>query len=1156
MNNKRILLSLCIFAGVLSWNTVADAEASSNESGSSGAVILTVEGRVEASAAGAKTWFPAQIGQQLQLGTRVRTGLRSRASIQLSDRSVLRVNELTTIKIKPPAKSGHLSSLQLEKGETYYFNRERPAKLNFETPLAAGAIRGTEFNLAVSDNGKTVMTLMEGEVVLQNDAGTLELTAGEEGVVEPGKAPRKTAVIQAFNVIQWCLYYPAVLDPDKLELGVEEQEALAESLDAYRAGGLPKALELYPADRTPASDVEKVYFAQLLLSVGQVEEAEHLIISSRLPEADALRMLIAAVKFQTLPDISFTQSSASCLLAASYYEQSLFHLEAALDRARRAVEVAPRFGYAWQRLAELEFSVGNSKETHRALEHCLEHSPLNAQALAVKGFLLAAGNRPQDAMCSFEDAIALDGALGNAWLGRGLLRIYQGNKKDGIADLQVAASLEPNRSLLRSTLGKAFADSYDFERAEDEFKMARELDSEDPTSWLYLALMNQRANRINTAVRNLEKSIERNDNRSLFRSKLLLDQDRAVRSANLAKIYQDAGLNEVGVREASRAVTYDYANYSAHRFLANSYDALRDPNQVNLRYETAWYSELWLSQLLAPVGADNLSRYVSQQEYSRFFEGQRFGAMLSSDFTSEGNWAMSASQYGNSGTMSYALDAEYLSKDADRSNSDTEQHAFSVKVKNQITPQDSVMIEAQTYDSSFDDAAQYYNNTGAAQFEGDEEQHPNVYLGYHHEWSPESHTLLLVGRLDDTLSYSDPAAQIPFLKYTTLMPPRIPWELNTLTFPMEYERRLTLYSAELQHIQKLNSHTLIVGGKYQTGDADAENSITNRYALSSTNLNVNSDFSRWSLYAYDQWQINDALVLIGGITYDRLRYPDNLNTAPVSSSESTADQFSPKAGFIWTVRDNTHVRGAYTRSLGGIYHDNSIRLEPTSVAGFNQAFRSLIPESVVGLVPATEFETYSLGYDQTFNDTYVAIEGQILSSDATRTVGVYTNTTDPVVRSPGSIGQVLDYREKSLSLACHRLLGDDFSVGAVYSIGEASLEQGTPGITPGNGVNTLAENSRATLQRLNLTANFNHPSGFFGSAEALWRSQDNHNQTLSNDAFWQLNLYAGYRFARRRAELRVGLLNLTDEDYRLNPLNLYYELPRERMAAVSFKLDL
>ena len=50
------------------------------------------------------------------------------------------------------------------------------------------------------------------------------------------------------------------------------------------------------------------------------------------------------------------------------------------------------------------------------------------------------------------------------------------------------------------------------------------------------------AYRINDAVLDLEASQERNENRSLFRSRLLLDEDRAVRSANLAAIYRDAGM--------------------------------------------------------------------------------------------------------------------------------------------------------------------------------------------------------------------------------------------------------------------------------------------------------------------------------------------------------------------------------------------------------------------------------------------------------------------------------------------------------------------------------------------------------------------------------------------------------------------------------------
>ena len=45
-----------------------------------------------------------------------------------------------------------------------------------------------------------------------------------------------------------------------------------------------------------------------------------------------------------------------------------------------------------------------------------------------------------------------------------------------------------------------------------------------------------------------------NGNRAVFRSKFLLDQDQAVRSANLALIYEDAGLSDVAVREATSAV--------------------------------------------------------------------------------------------------------------------------------------------------------------------------------------------------------------------------------------------------------------------------------------------------------------------------------------------------------------------------------------------------------------------------------------------------------------------------------------------------------------------------------------------------------------------------------------------------------------------------
>ena len=70
-------------------------------------------------------------------------------------------------------------------------------------------------------------------------------------------------------------------------------------------------------------------------------------------------------------------------------------------------------------------------------------------------------------------------------------------------------------------------------------------------------------------------------------------------------------------------MNYDYANYSAHLFLANSYTELSDPNLINLRYETPAENEYLLANLLAPVSAGTMSPTISQQEYSPLFERDR-----------------------------------------------------------------------------------------------------------------------------------------------------------------------------------------------------------------------------------------------------------------------------------------------------------------------------------------------------------------------------------------------------------------------------------------------------------------------------------------------------------------------------------------------------
>jgi len=432
-------------------------------------------------------WDPAHTAPPYNIlypDDQLRTGPNSRAMVMLSDQSVVRVGEAGHIQVlAAPRKRAGFSFL---KGIFYFFHRDEPDELDLQTPTVSAVVRGTEFNLRVED-GRTVLSLLDGQVEMENEFGRADLHSGDEGVAEAGKKPQVRSVIEAVNIIQWCLYYPGVLYLEELGLTAAEQQQLSASIAAYREGDLVGALTNYPAGRQPASDAEKVYMGAVLLSVGQVDKSEGLL-GSLGPQAQnevpgalarALRKVVAAVKLQPLAAVP-GRNLATEALADSYAFQAQSDLKNALAAAYRAVQIAPNFGFGWERVAELEFSFGRIDHAMNALDRSLALSPRNAQALALKGFLLSAQNRISDAIGYFDRAIAADAALANAWLGRGLCRIRKGEVEAGRQDLEAAAALEPKRASLRSYLGKAYSQAGDNRRAERELTLAKDLDQHDP----------------------------------------------------------------------------------------------------------------------------------------------------------------------------------------------------------------------------------------------------------------------------------------------------------------------------------------------------------------------------------------------------------------------------------------------------------------------------------------------------------------------------------------------------------------------------------------------------------------------------------------------------------------------------------------------------
>src|SRR5216117_887011 len=230
-----ILLFLC-FAGMIPLLPAAE--------GITSITILTFSGKVEISRR-PNVWDPGHTNQVLQVGDRLRTGKDSRATIRLSDGTTIKVGAEANILVPEQKKGVTVNPLS---GLFYIFHRDKPGQVELRNQTAVAAVRGTEFHVETREDGVWILSVIDGEVDIESGGRQLILKTGQAAEVGPGIPPRQVPMREATDLIQWCFYYPAVLDPKELEFSVEQQAALANSLEAYRSGDLNAALEKYPAD--------------------------------------------------------------------------------------------------------------------------------------------------------------------------------------------------------------------------------------------------------------------------------------------------------------------------------------------------------------------------------------------------------------------------------------------------------------------------------------------------------------------------------------------------------------------------------------------------------------------------------------------------------------------------------------------------------------------------------------------------------------------------------------------------------------------------------------------------------------------------------------------------------------------------------------------
>jgi len=906
--------------------------------------IASIQGRVTYQTPDQTAWQTGVPGTCLPAGTMVRVGALGRAAVMLHDHTLLRLDQNSSLRLAPPEQPKSLF-MELLKGAAHFFSRT-PRRLKVTTPFLNANIEGTEF-LVQAGAAETLLTIFEGQVLAANPSGELVLTKGQSATAGPDRAPALKVVADPRESVRWTLHYPPVLAAP----GEGTYGRAGERLRQNDPAGALDLLEQIPAaDRTRRHYLTR---ASILMSAGRARQAAadlDTVLGMSPGDAEALALLSMLAVVQSRREealelaaqaVAAQPDSPAARLALSYARQAQFDVHGALQELEQGVAAAPGDALLRARLAELYLSTGDLNRALATAERAAALDPYIARTQTVLGFARLAQIKTRDARQAFETAMELDPADPLPRLGLGLAIIREGDVQKGREQIEVAVALDPGNALIRSYLGKAYFEEKRDKHAAAQYTLAKELDAKDPTPWFYDALRKQSVNRPVEALHDLQKSIELNDNRAVYRSRLLLDEDLAARSASLGRIYHDLGFEQLALVEGWKSVNTDPANYSAHRFLADSYAALP-------RHEIARVSELLQSQLLQPININPIDPRLSlsdlpimessgpstpgYNEFAQLFNRNRVALQVDGMVGDNDTWGEDIILSGVWNRTSWSLGQLHFETDGFRPNNDRQDDVVTAFVQSALTHRDYLQAEYRYEESEYGDLLLRFDPENYDPEIRQPLDSSSIRVGYRHAFRPGA---------DFIASF-------------------IHQDLDTDTNLPDFEIEVAQHSnqIELQQIYRVAGFSLVGGAGYL--DLDDEDTVqTVIYAppdppftaQESTEYKVSH--GNLYFYSYISWPAKVTWTL--GLSADLL--DDEIQ-------DIERELLNPKLGVTWNPWESTTIRAAGFRTLKR-YLIGDQTVEPTQVAGFNQFFDD---------GNGTEAWRYGVAVDQKLRENLLVVE--------------------------------------------------------------------------------------------------------------------------------------------------------------------------------------
>ncbi|MCU7934646.1 MAG: FecR domain-containing protein [Candidatus Thiodiazotropha sp. (ex Dulcina madagascariensis)] len=962
--------------------------------------------------------------------------------MRLSNDTLLRLDGNSTLTFTH-IENKTRSILDLLLGAVHFISRT-PKSLEVKTPYVNASIEGTEFVVRIKDEA-TDVTVFEGLVVASNKAGSIELTANQTGHAAGNQAPVRIARANPRDAVAWALYYPPL---------------------PTRPG---------PADA----------LAQQTIGA---------IVRNRLDEAAELAKRSLAAD----------ERSAAAYMAQSYVDQARFNIPAALANSRKAAELAPQSALTQARLAEIWLMHGETQAAQLAATQAVSIDPTLSLAHTVLGFASLRKVDLDTAKAAFEKAISLDSAAPLPHLGLGLAKIRQGVLEAGREAIETAVLLDPNSALLRSYMGKAYYEEKRNGLAAEQFAMAKALDPNDPTAWFYDSILLQSVNRPVEALQAQQQAIGLNDNRGVYRSRQLLDQDEAARSVALGRIYSDLNFEQQARYQATRALAQDPGNHSAHRLLADSYSGI-----TNL--DAARQSELLQSKMTQPLNLDPLQPQLSNSnlglldgngpgdlsynEYNPLFTRNGLALQLDASIAEKNTWSNDAIVAGLYDRFAFSLGQYHTETDGFRANAEYEQDIYNVFAQFALSDNTSLQIEVSNSEEQKGDVSQrlvpdFLNNNDIRI----SSEISTVRLGIRQALTVDTDLLISGIRRDQDFSSTDSSE--PFVL------------INTDT-----EKTIDLFEAQITG--KWKQSAWLTGVSHQAEDVESTLDATYSPPLScplpSCVFPTEKKLSQTRFYGYFFYQNTTALSLTGGLTFikEKNEIDDDLR------------KIYPKVGLQLEPTTGNEIRlAAFRNRVSVILPSLYETLEPTQIVGFNQ-----LPDDLHW----TDSWNYAAAYNRRFSQNLHAGISSVY-----REMNTKIEMLDTSAPPPGSSIQTLEYDDTHAGFWLNWTPSMRWTLGIEYSYNLYNLKKGIQATDK----SVLAPDGILKLEthKAPASVSFFHPSGFSTKLTATYLDQKGSFIDTTGFATQQgedqgviTDIAFSYRFSKRMGSVSLGVNNLFDE---------------------------